>query len=506
MSVLFNLSAPQNHSDIFNMIQKPGTPASEKIATVFQQLTLSPAVSSNQSLGELFDVIGIHPNDLKAQNVINSLLPLITEDKVNIFSCDESHAEIPGMLFLASKEATTDIAIFKVGRKRAAMETLMRRLAHLLSLSDQIIPSVFCAIQYPPFTYPSSSNSTEENFIEPIIEPLWNGNEKQLVLLDHELMDAAITVIGVIQPFLKLNKSLETTPFELVKTTILALAGGIRDIKKEGLGVTSEDHLVLFDTEDAMPYRNFPKSWKGIDVLNTASVSDCSFLDGHPQAEESISKNQAEELATLVKGWNIPEIIIHLQSQQIRFADSVAERSVRGEKGLDEENHPYEIEKETPPHVINGIQGVNIFTHPGILIDSQLMACHIRLLTLRSFIEEGTPFNALDLVLAVDPHSAIIINRIKETEAARIKTSSPQTNQNARFHNLAGTGSYPPSKLGIPIGEDENFEEIAKRPPSRGNSVRSMSSELGITPPPSPIKNETPRGTDARLFVTIPIE
>jgi hypothetical protein len=111
--------------------------------------------------------MGIDPHDQVAQTTLRALQQQLSHTTI------EATANT-GIYFIKNEEGK-EIAVFKVGRKRASMEIIARRLAHLLGLEKHMIPTMFAVLNNPPFC-----SADEET-----VEELWNGKEKVYTSLSH---------------------------------------------------------------------------------------------------------------------------------------------------------------------------------------------------------------------------------------------------------------------------------------------------------------------------------
>ncbi len=134
MSVYFNaskstLTVPE--------IKKLKIPAHDKIGALFAKGRdmLKPKATEQEELPSLFKKLGISPEDKEAIDTMSQLLSTLDDSSLKVATTENS-----GIFFIQKKIAQEgkkkprlqNVAVFKIGRKRAAMETMARTLANIL--------------------------------------------------------------------------------------------------------------------------------------------------------------------------------------------------------------------------------------------------------------------------------------------------------------------------------------------------------------------------------------
>ncbi|NBO24249.1 MAG: hypothetical protein EBU93_03315, partial [Chlamydiae bacterium] len=86
------------------------------------------------------------------------------------------HLKTSGVVVLVERDTGLSFGVFKIGRKRANMETFGYKLAQKLKLEDHAIPSAFCALENPSLPLGHDFENQE------IYEELFNGFQKNLLI------------------------------------------------------------------------------------------------------------------------------------------------------------------------------------------------------------------------------------------------------------------------------------------------------------------------------------
>lgn len=170
MTVYFKKEITNNIAKYLNQEE---IPAHQKIAAVYAN-----AIKDSVQPSNLLQELGVFPSDTSAIQEMSHLLKTLEDESLQIVQTPNT-----GVFFIQKKYEPIDtnktpienVAIFKIGRKRAAMETAARYLAHHLGLEKQMIPGMFCALLDPPLFNKSEFENEDD---DETVEDLWNGLEK----------------------------------------------------------------------------------------------------------------------------------------------------------------------------------------------------------------------------------------------------------------------------------------------------------------------------------------
>lgn len=477
MLIYFNTTKSQVSEQ---QIKKLKIPAHEKIGALFAKARdmLKSKATEQEAISSLFKQLGVSPEDKEAVNAMSQLLSTLGDGSLKVATTDNS-----GIFFIQKKLAQEgkkktqfeNVAVFKIGRKRAAMETMARFLANSLGLNKQMIPGMFCALQNPVF---------DPN--EDTIEELWNGLDKvyftqsakpkkaydddDLFELDplHQLLkeeeeeneveETARSVVGIIQPFL--FEQTEASLYEYTLMTMLALAIGLRDGKKDGYKGST-----LFDVEDCMPIRIDP-IWTKEKMADSPSAIDLPYLDQDNRTSMKLSMEDVGRLAELVQKWNAHTIVQNLSRLKIRYEDKVAEKIKAKGKGTDEGLCSVEI-VTGELHKINGrLNHLNPSNKRHILLPEQLEACNTRLQRIRDFILDCARtekrFTPQQLVFGVDKYGQMFHDAIQESP--QLPRSISDTMIHYGFNHI--TGQTSPRLAKVDAGVYESFSRSSSNSPS----------------------------------------
>lgn len=521
MTIYFNKTTTNfNHSQFKNYIKSPEIPAHEKIGALFSRVLTSqnPTLPLTQ--------LGVSANDNEALTSMRSLVQSLGQGNIKIISTENT-----GVFFIQKQlEETTyqtpqfqNIAVFKIGRRRAAMETMVRTVAHSLGLSRHVTAGMFCALINPPLVFSQDSQDSSDDETEDTIEELFNGNEKiyrekieskkesklheddidnnqeigfefdtsfqeklqiEQVPSEEETSDTdsaettACAIVGIIQPFLVDQQPASLLDFTLM--TILALAIGLRDGKEDGYKGST-----FFDTDDCMPIRIDPIIKNGEIDPQTVSAIDLPYLDQDPRTHEKLSLEEIGILANMVQNWDTVEILAQLSTLKILYEDRVAESLAINDINQDEGSCLVEIQATEPPHLING--QLNHLTHSNsqrhLLLSSQRNAFNIRITRLRDFIIESqiksARFTPQELVFTVDRFGGIFYRSLSISPLHGLRRDVAQTLSNQGAHHLIGRTT--PENLGVmlripknsfqPLHHSSSDEDDSLRPESDGKSI-----------------------------------
>jgi hypothetical protein len=249
--------------------------------------------------------------------------------------------------------------------------------------------------------------------------------------------------------------------YEYTLMTMLALAIGLRDGKKDGYKGS-----MLFDVEDSFPIRMDPV-WKVGYIEKSASAIDLPYLDQDPRTTAALTHEEVGQLVVIVQNWKISQTINALKHLRIRYEDKAAENMQENSKATDDGGCPVEILK-AEPHLINGnlnhLDPSN--TKRRVFMPEQLDACSLRLQRMRDFIiacaMHQETFTPQDLVDAVDKWGKIY------KEALRRSPILPQVID--RIYSAQGsyhiTGRNSPEEAQVIIEPSEYSSHIISPSPS----------------------------------------
>ncbi len=407
---------------------------SENIPSSFEK---TEAIAKNKEL-PAFERIGsvyaraveiVKPGTLGAQpQEFSRLLPLLggvsgqgkTEElALQIFQnlaalrAEKADEQYMGVYFIGSSLEKNDF-VFKVGAKRACMETLVAKHAHWMGLGDHTVSGLYCVLQNSPSEVLSRKDSaiglSDDEFSqggfsdeapsikeessskkEPLlIEELCNGFEKEYLALPE-------FSVGIIEPYLEESGDVDPL-LSYAKMIMLSLAIGLRDGKSDGL----KKHT-LFDVEDCYPVRIDPVYERG-DEMNQIAATDLAFLE-NPFARTLLNQKQIKELVSIVEPWDVFDLVsTHIANESVLYPDRIAEKTVENAKGIDETGCEF-VSVRGFAHKIN--QYLRIELDKTILNSSQKIATMTRMNRLRDFIlakaSQGKTFTPMDTVYAVDP-------------------------------------------------------------------------------------------------------
>lgn len=462
------LSLPELH----NFVHDETLPAHERIGAVYHRILSS---RHREEVPQLLNLIGVSPNDHEAARELEELLHTIHEGQVKITPSPED----TGVYFL--KNGDRKVAVFKIGRKRAATELFARRFSALLGLEKHMIPGLFCAIECLQFQY-----DPEEQ--EEPLEQLWNGPNK--VYLPQK--SSAAAVVGIIERFISDDSVEEESLLDFAKKTMFALAIGLRDGKEDG-----EKGSKFFDVDDSMPvWIDVPED---VTIEHVPAATHMPYLS-HPYSTKKLSEEAILALKQIVDRWSPSEILEFLLEQKISFRDRVAEAvpitSIEEDASSDSLDSDASDESTCSPapsafldegkcmvrlewgdkHPINGYLSIPPTTDQ-MFTRAQRDACLTRCSRIREFINycirENRVFSPLELVCAVDKYYGAHSEHIRKTPLSR--------QADRIFHGGApdalarGIGIYSPTGSDTPISA-EILRQLPRSPSS--TPIRPMDSVL----------------------------
>ncbi len=505
MSVYFHPQAREQ-----NCSQPQDIPAHQKIGTVYTEVLNAIKNGPQKSIPPLLQQLNVSQEDKVAVQTLTQLIQTLEDGTMRIVPAN-------GGVFFVQKtekdqEELQNVAVFKIGRKRAAMETMVRQFAHSLGLDKQMVPGMFCAVMNPPL---KNDGDGEDNH-----EELWNGNIKLLseeiegpkpseIFMDKfmensdsieaayssevegsgEIQESdgedspaksgnssaektACAIVGIIQPFLADQPMISLFDYTLL--TMLAVAVGLRDAKTSGCkGVT------LIDVEDCMPIRLDP-IWTPEKISNSVAATDLPFLNNNPMTNQELSLEEVSKLAKIAQNWDITAILRTLSRLKIPYEDAVAERMDIGAEGRDEGGWQVSIDKPRHRHLING--DLNHLSPANnkrrLLLPNQLEACKVRLNRIKDFIisnaSQGKRFTPLQLVHAVDKWSKILQEAIQRSPKLEQSCPVVRTMKLSGIHSISG--KMTPKMLNITIPQ-EDYKDQATPSPLAARCKESINSQ-----------------------------
>lgn len=398
---------------------RPNTPSDKGLSPAHERIIQSYREIQKGSGSAPWKRLGVRSDDTKAQK---ALLPILKALKsmdlpINPIPRESEDDHIRKGVFYVG-DSGNPIGYFKLGRERAATETLARQIAHMLGLGEYVVPGIFCAVKgfepMPPIE--------EED--EPVVEGLWNGRIK-VYCQESECGPSLKTtdtvnryVVGILEPAITPQKEVSILDFFLMTLTIAALGG--RDIKRRDIR-----EPVVLDLEDTLPKWIDPK-----EPNNTCAALDLRYLANDERALTRLSRENLESIYDIVSAWDINAIISELNKKTIKYADRTAENDSNSNRPfLDEGMNPVNIDNEQYPHPVNGF--FDRWTQnrkKKLLSQEQLDALRVRLERAKQYITDANinqkPVCALDLVFAIDPYAkklAEMIDRMPEGSPTKRK-------------------------------------------------------------------------------------
>lgn len=498
MSIYLNNIKIEN---IPQFIENTSIPAHQKIGALFH-LALDSQGKSKTSAATAFSYLGLLPEDHEAQEVMSKVIENFKSPTEIV--CDKNS----GVYFIKQlvEDKYENRAVFKIGRKRAEMETFVRRFAHLLGLEKQMIPGIICAFENLPFYsgetieelwngneklfsdsiseqksnssvteedsdpgYSSHSSSTstsptkKQSSISPKkVSPLYftmddlnsPAEEKQQGYSEEDFIEisapkTAYTIVGILEPFLAQQQE-RASLYDYTLMTILALSIGLRDGKADGyFGST------WLDVEDCMPIRIDPAFQKG-EMVNPVAAIDLPYLDKDDRTNASLSIEEVTRLAEVVNKWDIFTIVEQLQKQKILYADQISEKA-SSQSSIEDEGHcPVEIYVPEHFHLINGYLNHLSSDNPEryLLLKRQSSACDTRLHRIVDFITEHainkTTFTPQELVFAVDKYGKIFHDAIRHSP--KLPPTYAQIQSGQGTNHIIGRAS--PDKVQVQLNKE----------------------------------------------------
>lgn len=343
--------------------------------------------------GEVFRRLGVEREDRFAFATLTRMVKEISLSHVELRPHGDS-----GTYFVCKGE--DPIAVFKIGRKRASIELLVRHVAFRVGLERIAIPGIFCALKNPTFL--------EEG--EETVEELWSGNDK---IFAGSGIDEDYFVVGILEPFVHEERvEVANARLDFARLVLFSLIIGLRDGKKDGIRrgtIFGEPVCMLVDSEECFPPRVEPEGFKG-DVRPVIAATNLPFL-ADPLAEEKLTTEEARELWNVFRNLSESCLGEDFGRISVMYADSAVDET---EMGRLKDGEEAETVDEGGCRVI--VAGVAKVVFPEeedscgrldkdrVLQRRQLDAFYTRMTRLRDFLGShlSGEFSASDMVFAVD--------------------------------------------------------------------------------------------------------
>jgi hypothetical protein len=411
-------------------------------------------------------------------------------------------------------------AIFKIGSKRAQVETTVRKIAHLLGFQAQSLPGVFFTIrtavkQKTPFesmndifsslvqknallekekgarasasfderanpSEASSEWSEDEEVFDDFhpIEELWSGQTK----VYQGLEEKSSHLVGILEPFNQMpSMSKQKKKQSYAFLTLFSLAIGLRDAREDN--ITN----VILDSEECMPNRIEPNS-DVEEIDHQVAATHLPFLNSE-FLDQPMNKQDFAHCARLIRGWDIEKIVTEVSEEKIKYADLVSEKAslVKSKHKLQDsnKNEVRVIVDQNPDHEDDLFDPKNLEKTNNVFDEKQIVAFKTRLERLKKLFSEDAKetLTPREMVAAVDPFYVKHIKMLELLESKRReRTLSIDSAQSGRFSaSLRSLSSEYERREDSPkrftAGRFSPFE-VAGRYPGPSNLARCTTREL----------------------------
>lgn len=388
-----------NNANIINPALYPSDVIYDESAPAYQKLAVwINKFQTDPDDVETLQALGLAKTDKIAQETFRTLISEFSQH------CTvERVGGNPTVYYLKNKN-NEPRAVFKLGEKKAAMEVLARKAAHLLSLESHIPPSMYFAMQnldVNPILMPKISESpysdtsrfsTEEEEGEASRTLLWDGSAAvylQQPLSEQEETEFRSAVFGVLQPYIPTT---EMSQPDLARLVLTCLALLIRDVNQLGIiGAVSIDNEYSFTADSKEP--------------NLPAITDLPFLDAY--TEELDIPMRKGELQQIVASWNVKNIIKILSKEPLQYFDSHLNHTEE-EAPVSEGYLETALEgTKEEPYVLN-VDYLDEEINPDstVLLKEQIATLQARLQALKTFFARTSElFTIKDLIFAIDPQA-----------------------------------------------------------------------------------------------------
>lgn len=514
----------QEHLNIINLSSKTEEATSSLIA-----LGIHPSDKEAAAVmrGKIIETLSLDseiipsPRDPGVYYVYN-LSGYETEEKAHVItqivqtlSC---RSRTPG----AESKELEPTAIFKIGSKRAQVETTVRKIAHLLGFEAQSLPGVFFTIrtavkQKTPYesmndifsslvqknalfekekeegasadtsfdetanpSEASSESSEDEEVFDDFhpIEELWSGQTK----VYQDLEGKSSNLVGILEPFNPMpSMSKQKKKQSYAFLTLFSLAIGLRDAREDN--ITN----VILDSEECMPNRIEPTS-DVEEIDHQVAATHLPFLNSE-FLDQPMNKQDFAHCARLIRGWDIEKIVAEVSEEKIKYADIVSEKAslVKSKHKLQDSNKTEVrvIVDQNPDHEDDLFDPKNLEKTNKVFDEKQILAFKTRLERLKKLFTEDAKETVTprEIVAAVDPFYVKHIKMLELLESKRReRTLSIDSAQSGRFSaSLRSLSSEYERREDSPklftAGRFSPFE-VAGRYPGPSNLARCTRREL----------------------------
>lgn len=437
-------------------------PAHEHIASLYGRAMKS--LHDPKDLETCLIPLGLCPGDSLA---CRQMTPLLQALNTRSFSLISKPNVDTGIYFLQDDD-NQDIGVFKLGRKRAAIELLVRKVAHLTHLGEHTTAGLFCAVE----NFEGGGIGDED---ELIAETLWNGftkiycnrasEEESECSDDIDTRQASIVfesveastsselpervdkvnkvVVGILEPYLPHSEA-EAPLLEFTRMTLLSLVVGLRDAKKSGYRGS-----VQFDVEDSFPlWIDPPRTQSG------PAATDLRYLTDDLRAHTPLNPEDLSALTALVSSWDINAIIEQLSQETIAYPDTLVEDEDEADDGciFEDGEGNYACLETRDLHPINGSLDLwHNNPERKVLKKPQLEATRLRMSRAKECIltsaQSSSPLAPIDLIFAVDPRAKQLAEKITRSPVETI-----QRELWAELSPLGAAGIFNPDRYsGTPV-------------------------------------------------------
>jgi len=189
------------------------TPAHVKIGSIWQKMLTDFRCHNQEIALDCLKSLGVNVDDSDAVDDLQDIISKICSQEVVLEPLDGMCSGV----FLIKDTTDRPIAVFKVGRKRAVVEMLVRKVAYACGLQNFVVPGMFCALKNPPIpgqTQPVTVDEDTDDQQEipkekdpiddttvPIVEELWSGGEKEFCAHQTNQDEDGYYFVGILEPF-----------------------------------------------------------------------------------------------------------------------------------------------------------------------------------------------------------------------------------------------------------------------------------------------------------------
>jgi len=339
----------------------------------------------------ILKALGVDLEDTTAHELLGSMLEAFKDPtQLQAAPLSSEHPDIVSFNKISTAGKTIRIALFKLGRRRAATELAVRRIAQSLNLPEASVPGMFCA--YSDLHPKDLLHESEE---------LWNGLEKRFKRekkSEAEKLEALAGIpeiptapklyyrVGILVPHISLPTT-TYTPKTLMQQTLFSIVIGLQDGKEANFV-----NGMLVDADEVMP------SWYEPSKEHPSISCHLAFLDC-PMANLPIEAEALEYFKYLVASWDIDKIIAQASEACLDVIDPICEQQTKGWEGYDEGGYYVKLSKSSFLTRRTAVDEKSPLFTP-----DQMHAFKQRLLRLKTFILSASPkLTCLELAQEVVP-------------------------------------------------------------------------------------------------------